>query len=157
LNYKQAGREPALLIGLPSWMSVPTLESGFVASIFRVFPNSAVAAKEPKLRVQVGREQPTLQPLTVEAFMKTTILFGISLALLSGPAVAQYARSGQTAGGYRGGDIPATSSISNKRYAALEGCTAQAQSQVRDTGQSSLSRDRYYIYRACMTKSGMRP
>ena len=89
--------------------------------------------------------------------MKAGIFLGVSLALVALPAAAQYARSGQSAGGYRGGDISGTSSVSHKRYAALESCTSQAQAQVPDRGQSDLSRDRYFIYRACMNKQGLRP
>ncbi len=88
--------------------------------------------------------------------MKTALFIGVSLTLVALPAAAQYARSGQSAGGYRGGAIPAAS-VSHKRYAALESCTSQAQAQVPDRGQSDLSRDRYFIYRACMNKQGLRP
>src|SRR3954453_17953354 len=38
-------------------MSAPPLESGFEAANFRVFPDCAVAADEPKLPFQVDREQ----------------------------------------------------------------------------------------------------
>jgi hypothetical protein len=89
--------------------------------------------------------------------MKMALFIGVSLTLVALPAAAQYARSGQSAGGYRGGDIPAAPSVSHKRYAALESCTSQAQTQVPDRGQSDLSRDRYFIYRACMSKQGLRP
>ena len=39
--------------------------------------------------------------------MKTALFIGVSLTLVALPAAAQYARSGQSAGGYRGGNIPA--------------------------------------------------
>ena len=51
--------------------------------------------------------------------MKTALFIGVSLTLVALPAAAQYARSGQSAGGYRGGNIPAAPSVSHKRYAAL--------------------------------------
>src|SRR5215204_2335573 len=89
--------------------------------------------------------------------MKTALFIGVSLTLLAMPAAAQYARSGESAGGYRGGNIPAAPSVSHKRYAALESCTSQAQAQVPDRGQSDLSRDRYFIYRACMNSNGGAP
>jgi hypothetical protein len=52
--------------------------------------------------------------------MKMALFIGVSLTLVALPAAAQYARSGQSAGGYRGGNIPAAPSVSHKRYAALE-------------------------------------
>ena len=90
--------------------------------------------------------------------MKTALFIGVSLTLVALPAATQYARSGQSAGGYRGGNIPAAPPVSrHKRYAALKSCTSQAQAQVPDRGQSDLSRDRYFIFRACMNKQGLRP
>jgi hypothetical protein len=90
--------------------------------------------------------------------MKTALFIGVSLTLVALPAAAQYARAPVSQpGGYRGGNIPEAPSISHKRYAALESCTSQAQTQVPDRGQSDLSRDRYFIYRACMNKQGLRP
>jgi hypothetical protein len=89
--------------------------------------------------------------------MRTALFISMSLTLVALPAAAQYARSGQSPGGYRGGDIPATSSVSHQRYAALEYCTSQAQSQVANWGQDGVSRDRYFVYRACMAKYGLRP
>ena len=88
--------------------------------------------------------------------MKTALFIGVSLTLVALPAAAQYARSGQSAGGYRGGNIPAAPSVSHKRYAALESARHRP-AQVPDRGQSDLSRDRYFIYRACMNKQGLRP
>ena len=76
--------------------------------------------------------------------MKTALFIGVSLTLVALPAAAQF---GQLAGGYRGGNIPAAPSVSRKRYAALESCTSQAQTQVPDRGQSDLSRDRFHLPR----------
>jgi hypothetical protein len=47
--------------------------------------------------------------------MKMALFIGVSLTLLAMPAAAQYARSGESAGGYRGGNIPAAPSVSHKR------------------------------------------
>jgi hypothetical protein len=87
--------------------------------------------------------------------MKTALVLGMLLTLVALPA-AQYARSGQSAGGYQAGNVPAVSAVSQQRYAALDYCTSQARSQVPSWGQD-VQRDRYFVYSACMAKYGLRP